>query len=387
MNKRKQQRTGGRPRILHLHSSFDAGGKELRCVRLVNALDDADHAVVSSDPERRGAAAKLDRKAKVNWPTFPSLAGKPFPGRLKRLAEAMQGYDLICTYNWGAMDAAMAHTLFADVYKLPPLVHHEDGFNEDEAKRLKPRRNLYRRIALGRSAALVVPSKRLEEIALNIWQQPRSRVRRIPNGIDTKAYSGKSKRDAIPGLIKHKDERWVGTLAGLRKVKNLPALVRSCAGLPSDWHLVIAGEGPERAAIHSEAERCGIEDRVHLPGHVAHPEKLLPLFDVFALSSDSEQFPISAIEAMAAGLPIAAPAVGDVKDIVAEENRPLIVTPGDEDALAAALGKLARDAELRGELGAANRERARKAYDEAPMIARYRSLYWGLMGRTPREQT
>ena len=62
----------------------------------------------------------------------------------------MAGYDLICTYNWGAMDAALAHTLFADFYKLPPLVHHEDGFDEDEANGLKASRNLYRRFALGR---------------------------------------------------------------------------------------------------------------------------------------------------------------------------------------------------------------------------------------------
>ena len=141
----------------------------------------------------------------------------------------MSGYDLICTYNWGAMDAVMAHTVFADAFKLPPLVHHEDGFNEDEANGLKRRRNWYRRIALGRTAALVVPSERREDIALNIWQQPRSRVRRIPNGIDTRAYAAPPKRDILPRLVKHKTEMWVGSLAGLRKVKQLDMLVR-CKG-------------------------------------------------------------------------------------------------------------------------------------------------------------
>src|SRR5690606_1445260 len=130
--------------------------KELRCVRLINAFGRAaEHAIVSGDPAHRSAAALLGRGVTVSWPKFPPLAGKPLPGRLKRLAAAMAGYDLVCTYNWGAMDAAMAHTLFADVFKLPPLVHHEDGFNEDEATGLKRSRNLYRRLALGRSAALV----------------------------------------------------------------------------------------------------------------------------------------------------------------------------------------------------------------------------------------
>ena len=370
------------PRILHLHSSFDAGGKELRCVRLINAFGgDAEHAIVSGDPARRSAAALIGKGARVTWPKFPSLAGKPLPGRLKALAAAMAGYDLVCTYNWGAMDAAMAHTLFADVYKLAPLVHHEDGFNEDEANGLKRGRNLYRRLALGRNAALVVPSRTLERIALETWDQPRSRVRRIPNGIATRAYARVPKRDALPRLVKQKDEYWIGTLAGLRKVKNLNALVRACATLPDAWQLVIAGEGPERGSILAEAEALGIEHRVHLPGFVAEPPKLVGLFDVFALSSHSEQFPISLVEAMAAGLPVAAPRVGDVSAMVASDNGPFLCEPGDEAALAKSVGKLAADPVLRKRIGEANRAKAVAEFDEQAMIERYRSLYWGLIGR------
>ena len=371
-----------RPRILHLHSSFDAGGKEVRCARLINALGRAaDHAIVSGDPERRSAARFLTPAARVDWPDFPSLAGRPSLGRLKRLAEAMRGYDLLCTYNWGAMDAVMAHTLFADVCQLAPLVHHEDGFNEDEAQRLKRRRNFYRRIALGRSAALVVPSRTLERVALEVWQQPRTRVRLIPNGIDTAAYGATPPRDALPRLIKRRGECWVGTLAGLRPVKNLPALVEAFAGLPEQWHLVIAGEGPEREAILTAAESRGIDDRVHLPGLVDKPWKLAGLFDIFALSSHSEQAPISVIEAMAAGRPVAAPRVGDIGTMVSSENAALLADPGDAEWLAASIARLAGDAELRHRIGNANRERARAEYDDARMVERYRALYFGLMGR------
>ena len=362
------------PRILHLHSTFDAGGKEVRCVRLINAFGhEFRHAIVSGDLERRSAAALLDPALRVTWPKFPPLSGKPWPARLKKLAAAMAGYDLVCTYNWGAMDAALAHTLFADVYKLPPLVHHEDGFNEDEADGLKPSRNLYRRIALGRSAALVVPSRVLERIALETWVQPRSKVRLIPNGIATAAYAKRQRRDALPRLVKQRDELWVGTLAGLRKVKNLPALVRAFRGLPDEWQLVIAGEGPERAAILAEAEACGLEHRVHLAGFV-DPAKAVGLFDIFALSSRSEQFPISVVEAMAAGLPVVAPRVGDVAAIVASENGPVLCAPGDEAGLAHALHTLAADPMLRKRLGEANRAKALAEYDEKHMIARYRAL-------------
>jgi glycosyltransferase involved in cell wall biosynthesis len=370
----------GAARILHIHSSFDPGGKELRCVRLINAFGGAAfNALVSGEPDKRGAAALIEPM--VAWAKFPSLKGKPWPRRLNAMAAAMQSYDLVCTYNWGAMDAVLAHTLFADVYKLPPLVHHEDGFNEDEAERRKRGRNLYRRIALGRASALVVPSHTLERIAIEEWDQPRARVRRIPNGIDTRAYAATPKADVLPGLVKHTGELWLGSLAGLRKVKNLTALVRALPFLDEAWQLVIAGEGPEREAILAEAERRGIEDRVHLPGFVADPASVAGLFDVFALSSLSEQFPISVIEAMAAGLPIAAPAVGDVAEMVAEANAPFIVPPGDERALRQALTALADDPALRRRIGEANRARAREEYDEATMIRRYKALYWGLMGR------
>jgi glycosyltransferase involved in cell wall biosynthesis len=370
-----------RPRILHLHSTFDAGGKEVRCVRLINAFGPGiEHALVSGDPECRSAAAMLDPKARVTWPKFPPLTGRPWPARLKRLAAAMAGYDLVCTYNWGAMDAAFAHTLFADVYKLPPLVHHEDGFNEDEAAGLKPSRNLYRRLALGRSAALVVPSRTLERIALETWQQARSKVRLIHNGIDTAAYARPQKRDALLRVIKQKGELWVGTLAGLRKVKDLPALVRAFRGLSEEWQLVIVGEGSEREAILAEAESCGLEHRVHLPGFIAEPARAIGLFDVFALSSRSEQFPISVVEAMAAGLPIAAPRVGDVAAMVASENGPLLAAPGDEDGLMRAIHRLAGDPALRHRVGEANRGKAVAEYDETRMVERYRALYGGLMG-------
>ena len=364
-------------RLLHLHSSFHAGGKELRAARLINAFGpQVEHVIVSAMPDALGASAAILDSIGVSYPDdFPSLTGKPLPGRLKRLAAAMQGFDLVLTYNWGAMDGAMAHMLFADHLKLPPLVHHEDGFNEDEAVRLKTSRNWYRRIALARASALIVPSERLEAIALGAWQQPRGRVRRVANGIATRAFGRAAKPDVLPRLIKRKGELWLGTLAGLRTVKNLPRLVRAFSGLPDEWQLVILGEGPERAAIKAEALRLGLGHRVHMPGFVGDPTKVTGLFDLFALSSDSEQFPLSVVEAMAAGLAVAAPVVGDVANMVAQENRPFIVPAAPDGLLAEAIAHLAAYPQLRASIGAANQARARAAFDEAQMIASYRQIY------------
>jgi glycosyltransferase involved in cell wall biosynthesis len=374
-------------RILHLHSSFQPGGKELRAARLMTAFGPVaaggpEHVVVSAEPEALGAAAAVGRDIAVSYPRdFPRLAGKPLPGRLQRLARAMRGFDLVLSYNWGAMDAVMAHTLFAQALGLPPLVHHEDGFNEDEARARKRTRNWYRRLALGRAAKLVVPSRGLEAIALGEWYQPAGRVTRIANGIDTAAFAGKPRPDALPRVIKRPGEKWLGTLAGLRAVKNLPRLVCAFAGLPEPWQLVVLGEGPEREAIRAEALRCHVAHRVHLPGFVPQPGKAVGLFDLFALSSESEQFPISVVEAMAAGLAVAATDVGDVAAMLAAENRPYVVAREDEAALAAALAALAGDAALRRGIGEANRRRARAEYDEATMIAAYRAVYADAVGR------
>jgi len=382
-------RAGGKPaaktRFLHLHSTFDAGGKELRAVRLINAFGlDIAHSIVSAEPQSMAAAAHISKAVSVDYPdNFPSLAGFPTLGRLKRLAEAMRGYDLVLTYNWGAMDAVMAHTLYSQAFRLPPLIHHEDGFNSEEALKLKKRRNWYRQIALGRTAALIVPSQGLAKIAHDVWHQPASRIHRIANGIATGTYGKKPKADVLPGLIKRSGEHWVGTIAGLRAVKDLTLLVRAFSDLPEYWQLVILGEGPERAAIEAQAAALRIEHRVHLPGFVANPANAIGLFDIFALSSKSEQFPISVVEAMAAGLPIAAPAVGDIAAMVAPENARYIVEAGNEAALSDALASLASNPQQALKIGEANRVKARESFDEERMIARYRALYMAAAGGKP----
>lgn len=370
------------PKVLHLHSTFAPGGKELRAAQLMNAFGKAaEHTIVSSMPDQLGAKAHIARSVRVSFPAdFPSLTGTPSPGKLVAIAQVMKGFDLVLTYNWGAMNAVMAHTVFAEALGLPPLIHHEDGFNEDEAEKLSFKRNWFRRIALGRAHALVVPSRVLEGIALDAWKQPRARVRRIPNGIDTAKFGAKPDASGFR-VVKRTGERWVGTLAGLRPVKQLPMMVRAVAALPENWQLVILGEGPDRQAIQAEADRLEISHRVHLPGAVTNAHNIIGLFDIFALSSKSEQFPLSVVEAMAAGLPVAAPDVGDVRSIVSEPNREFIAAPGSAEALSEKLRELTRSADLRIRLGAANREKARAHYDEAAMIETYRSLYWEAMGR------
>jgi glycosyltransferase involved in cell wall biosynthesis len=362
-------------RVLHCHSTFSLGGKEARAVRLMNVFGDAaHHSILSAMPDQMGARDAIDPGIKVDFPRdAPSLQGKPAPGRYREIARYMKGFDLVLTYNWGAMDAVGARRLFPA--GCPPLIHHEDGFNADEAERLNWKRNLFRRLMLPAAQALVVPSGRLKGIAASVWRQPAPKLHHIPNGIETRLYAQPPEPGSIAGLERCEGDVVIGTLAGLRTVKNLPRLVRAFATLPGNAKLVIVGEGPERAAIMAEAQRLGVAGRIVMPGFLAQPHRYIGHFDVFALSSDSEQFPISLVEAMAAGLPVVSTDVGDVKAMVAADNAALVVPVRDEAAFGMALEGLVGDAVQRQKLGAANRQRARAEYDERAMISRYATLY------------
>lgn len=360
-------------RILHLHSSFSLGGKEARAVRLMNLMEDrARHAILSAMPDALGARDAIAPGIEVDFPKeAPALHGKPGLARYRALAAYMQRFDLVLSYNWGAMDGVMARRVFAPFKRLPPLIHHEDGFNEDESVRRNGKRNGFRRLALPATEALVVPSTLLQRIAADEWKAG-TRTHMIRNGIDVAAY-GNGPDTPIPGFERRAGEVVIGTVAGLRKVKNLPRLVRAVAALPPHVRLVIVGEGPERAAITAEAAACGMADRLVMPGFMTEPARWIGHFDLLALSSLSEQAPIAVIEAMAAGLPVVSPAVGDVAAMVDDDNRPFVA--GDEEAFRAALARMADDAALRVAVGAANRRIAAERFDESTMVDAYEKLY------------
>lgn len=369
------------PRILHLHSSFDLGGQQARAVRLMNAWGDrARHTIVSGAPEALGARASIDERVRYEIAQDPPpLAGKPSVKRFEAIARFMRRFDLVLTYGWGAIDGVMARRAFAA--GTPPLIHHEDGFSEDEIKALKLERNLYRRFALPAAHALVVPSRALERVAQKVWRQPEARVRRIENGIDTALYAARPDPNAIPGLVRDEREVVVGALTRLTPVKDLPLLVRACGGLSGRFRLVIVGEGPQRDHIVQAAAAMGIADRLVMPGFMRDSHRFIGLFDLLAISSHSEQFPGAVVEAMAAGLPIASHPVGDVPLMVAADNLPFITELPGEVRLRDAIQALLLDPDLRTRAGTANQAKARAEYDEAVMIRRYARLYEEAMGR------
>ena len=143
----------GAPRVLHLHSTFAAGGKELRSVQLINAFGSRlAHSIVSADRNAYGAAEHIAKGRTVRYPRkFPPLKGKPWPTRLRELAIAMKPYDLVLTYNWGAIESLLG----AGHAGMRAVVHHEEGFGPEEFEGLLWRRNWARRWLLRRAHAVV----------------------------------------------------------------------------------------------------------------------------------------------------------------------------------------------------------------------------------------
>jgi glycosyltransferase involved in cell wall biosynthesis len=127
-----------------------------------------------------------------------------------------------------------------------------------------------------------------------------------------------------------------------------------------DAHLLLVGDGGERARFKAQAAHLGISDRCHFVGRIP-PERLADTYramDVFAFPSTSaaEAFGLVAVEAMACAIPVVASNLPGVRSVVSDAG--ILVPPGDAPALAAALRRVLADAPLRQQLSATGRTRA-----------------------------
>lgn len=361
-----------REHFLHVFPSFGIGGMPLRMVRVINHFGRRlRHTVIALD---RNFEAATQLTGNLDVTLLP-------PGERKRAllstmiesAFALRRLrpDLLLTYNWGAIEWAMANRLLP----VSRQIHFEAGFGKEEADTQIRRRVLFRRWALARCTKVVVPSHRLEELACRVWKLPAERVVYVPNGVDVERFSEPA-RDMIPGFTRRPGELVIGTVAPLRPEKNVGRLLRVFATLDDSipTRLVVAGDGVERPALERLAGELGVAARVIFTGQAA-PESVLGTFDIFALSSDTEQMPNALLEAMAASRAVAAVDVGDVKSIVGEANREFVTPRDDGPAFAASITRLLRDPSKRAELGCENRERVVAVFSQGRMFTAYSAIF------------
>ncbi|MGH6975916.1 MAG: glycosyltransferase, partial [Stellaceae bacterium] len=293
---------------MHVLPGFGVGGIQVRLAHIINALGPRFRHTILSLNGDVSCRERIDPAAAVT--VEQGMPHGNLLARLKTNARRIRATapDLLATYNWGAIEWAMANRMRAGVRHC----HFEDGFGPNEAERPLWRRGVLRRVALARTEAVIVPSRSLETIALRRWRLPESRVIYLPNGIEVGSF--RQPVVGAPPFPRGDNEIVIGTVAPLRPEKNLGRLLNAFARLENRaTRLVIAGDGSERPTLEAMAQHLGIADRVCFLGTVREPQRVLAFFDVFALSSDTEQMPITVLEAMAASLPIAAVEVGDVK--------------------------------------------------------------------------
>ncbi len=361
-----------RPHFVHVFPSFGVGGVPLRMVRVINHFGTRLHHTIVALDDNFAAAQSLASDLDVHL----MATGRRRRGLVRGLIDSAATLrrlrpDLLITYNWGAIEWAMANRL----RPVARQMHFEAGFGKEEADRQIRRRVLFRRWALAGCTKIVVPSRRLENLAREVWKLPAALVAYIPNGVDVERFSD-PERAAVAGFCRAPGELVIGTVAPLRAEKNIGRLLRVFARLDRSIpaRLVIAGDGAERPALIRLASDLGVAERVIFTGQVA-PEAVLGTFDIFALSSDTEQMPNALLEAMAAGRAVAAVDVGDVRSILCEDNRDFVTARDDEAAFAASLSRLLGDPAKRIALGRGNRERVVAAFSQSRMFAAYSAIF------------
>jgi len=259
----------------------------------------------------------------------------------------------------------------------PPVVmtYHADVIKRSHLLRLY--RPVFERLA-PRIRRFVTSSD--EYLASSLFLAPhRERCCVIPFGVDVDAFTlGLCEVDRVETLRQRHGARIVLFLGVLRYYKGLEVLVRAMAQVSG--RLLVAGRGPQRAALEALTRELGLTERVTFLGEVSDSERrcLLHACDVFALPSvdRSEAFGISQLEAMACGKPVVS---SDLPTGVRLVNQAgvtgILVPPGNPDALAGAVNTLLEDEALRASFGKAARLRVDQEFTAERMIARTLDVY------------
>ena len=374
-------------RVLFFISSLGHGGAENHLLNLCDYLEDngASSVVCTLSREEEPLEDAFRERAvplrRLPLDTLPALLR---PGRLAALRRIVEGArcDLVHAHLFHAEIVAAAATFFTAA----PLVatRHSAGLEFCGVRRVAAplaARRISRLIAVSRGAAAEAAATGLSP----------DRIETIPNGVDTTRFRplDTEEREArrrfffeefFPGDPPARP-LFVGAAGGLKPVKDFGLLLRAAAAaerrIDADLRVAVAGEGDERDALEALARSLGTPARTALAGHLSRPEEFYPLLDLFVLSSKSEAVPMVLVEAMSSGAACIATDVGDAEEILGDTG--LIVPPGDEEALAGAIVKLAADDGLRRDLGRRARVRAMERFDREIWGARTIGVYRRLL--------
>lgn len=384
-------------RVVHVSLRFDApGGVETNVREITRRLRSAgdDVQVFASDLydegqwERRATfRAEVDgvpvRRFPIRRKLIPGLTMPTMIGLVDALAES--GADVIHAHShrYGHVLEAAA---VAERRGIPLVVsthYHPADRREPSVKRglLRVQDVGFGATAYRVARALVVESA--HEAALVGEFAPADRIQVIPPGIDLAEWASPQSDPPVPPQLPSDYFLFVGRVA---RSKGLPTLLDALARIapPDRRSVVLMGQDwGTRSFLEARARSLGIAESVRFLGHVAEPGEYRAIVRgarALVLPSEYEAFGLVLLEAMAAGTPIVATAVGGVPEVVDGERAGRLVPFGDPTALADALRAVTDDAEGTARRVRAARERVR-SYDWAVATEHHRALYREVVGR------
>ncbi|MGE0060287.1 MAG: glycosyltransferase [Dehalococcoidia bacterium] len=301
------------------------------------------------------------RPAEIDGATVHYVDGAEGLGKARYLLHARRVAKLVQSLKPDLVHALhlTSYGFLAALTNVHPLIVSVWGTDVLEAPNLTPFHRWLTRYALGRADLVTATGLHLATATLPYVPQDRG-VTVVPYGVDMTQFKPKKRRARKKTVI--------GAVSRLSVEKGMSYLVEAFALLTqrhSDVSLQIAGDGPEEEALKALSRQLGVEEGIEFKGWVEHTE--LPAFlqgiDIFALPSTYEGFGVAAAEASAMALPVVATNVYGIPDVVVDGETGLLVPAKDPAALAAALGQLVEDHDMRIALGEAGREYVASQYD------------------------
>lgn len=234
-------------------------------------------------------------------------------------------------------------------------------------------------------------SQQVADFSRDVAGLSAERLHVIPNGVDVQAIAAAPPADLTPfGVVQGR--RVMVAVGRLEHQKGLDRLLplaeRWRRGELHDWDLLIVGDGPQRGELSERFVAAGAENRVHFAGWRADVPAILQACNLLVLPSRWEGMPNVVLEAMAAGLPVAAADAEGVREILGPLAAGQVAANRDGQAMTDLIGQLAGASGTRAQLGAANRARAAEEFSLDAMARRYEALWERLLReRTRGRQT
>jgi glycosyltransferase involved in cell wall biosynthesis len=363
---------GERMNIVHTENSCGWGGQEIRILNEMAGMRARGHELhLLCPPEARIYEVARERGIAV---TALPMAKKRLGGMLAiRRWLAEHPADVINTHS--STDSWLSALACASLARAPVLVRtrHISAPVPDNAAT----RWLYTRA----TRSIVTTGEALKAQLVRDNGFPAANIVSVPTGIDLGLYTPVADGDTRAALRTRlglpRDKMLIGIVATLRSWKGHRYLIEAFAQLArADTHLVIVGDGPQRAALEQLIADGGLQEQVTLAGNQSDVVPWLQALDLFTLPSyANEGVPQAILQAFACGLGVVTTAAGAISEVARHDDTALVVAMQDAQALAAALRCLLDDPALRARLSANALAQARAHHGIDAMLDRMEAVF------------